>query len=69
MKTSFKDLVGRMQALEENQQGKLRGGFASASSNNLVEQELEFSNKLDCTNSGSCGGSTNDRQCSNTRTC
>ncbi|WP_165929450.1 hypothetical protein [Flavobacterium rhamnosiphilum] len=33
-KKSFKDLVKQMEFLQENQQGKLKGGFPSYSSTN-----------------------------------
>lgn len=60
-KKSFKDLVKQMESLQENQQGKLKGGFSSYSSTNsasYIQRSNSVSNSVGgdpCSCSCSCG--------------
>ena len=46
-KKSFKELVKQMEVLQENQQGKLKGGFSSYSSSNFAAyKEKDNSNSV-----------------------
>lgn len=62
MKKSFKELAQQIESLQEDQQGKLQGGFASlstASSESLYQTDT-CTNNCQCTNTVSgCGSSTN----------
>lgn len=60
-KKSFKDLVSQMESLQENQQGKLKGGFSSYSATNSAAYK-QMSNSVSvsvggdpCSCSCSCG--------------
>ncbi len=48
-KVSFKELVQKMEALTDNQEGKLKGGFASAFQLN-TEQSAVLGNNCKCVN-------------------
>jgi|GEM_PF-4136981 len=51
-KLSFKELVQKMESLTNNQEGKLKGGFASAFQLN-TEQSAVLGNNCRCKNKGS----------------
>ncbi len=56
MKKSFKELVKKMESLQENQQGKLKGGFSSFSSKSSHEAVLasNINNVSSCVCNESC---------------
>lgn len=50
MKRTFKELVQQIEALQENQQGKLAGGFSILS----VQIDISLYQTDNCTNNCSC---------------
>jgi hypothetical protein len=67
MKSSFKELVEKMQALEDDKQGKLRGGFAVVASVNSIDDQL--ASNQSCSNTNDCRESSNTGTCTNSGTC
>ncbi len=58
MKKDFKNLVKKMEALQEDQQGKLRGGFSSFSG---ATSSSVSANNCNCTNNkAGCGQEEED---------
>lgn len=63
MKKSFKELAQQIESIQEDQQGKLQGGFASLSmgyNESLAAADNNCTNNCTCTNTVSgCGGQVN----------
>jgi len=65
MKKSFKELAKQVNQLTENQEGKLKGGFASAFQLSAT-QSAPLGNNCSCTNvDSSCGATGNNCKCKN----
>ncbi len=68
MKKSIQSLVEKMEKLQESNDGTLKGGFASVSSNSSSSLRTQ-ANDFSCKNTGDCTKSSNSMDCSNSGTC
>lgn len=65
MKKSFKELANKVDQLTEIQEGKLKGGFATAFKLSVI-QSATLGNNCSCSNiDSSCGATGNNCKCKN----